>query len=293
MELPVIERFPHWLRWFLVLPAAVAAYAVVQLINAVFAPAPDWVIRWFSSFADPCAFVLVGSLTAPKARFAVSVVLAIVISAAQSLIVIVGTARGMEPGPDLWAAALIGIVGAVAGAAMVRELMQRSKRLRIAFFALDMLPRILTVVLVTMILGFIYRRVVAPPTIAVWNLIVTVVVSIALARVCGDLLIVTAASMVDWEPTSLTSEVSLRVAIGLASPNLTRFWLTRLGLYLALGVVFGLLFIVLDLIASSRTNLLEAFSTGPMSSVVYGYLATGWELAGAVVAVSPRSSRSP
>jgi hypothetical protein len=169
--------------------------------------------------------------------------------------------------------------------------MQRSKRAQvIAFFALDMLPRILVVVLAIMLLGFIYQRVVAPPTIAVWNVIVLAVVAVALARVCGALLIVTAASAVDGGPTSLTSEVSRNVAIALASPKLTRFYLARLGLYLALGAGLGLLFIVLDLFTSSRTNLLEAFITGPMTGVLYGYFATGWELARATVAVSPRGS---
>jgi len=127
MELPVVERFPHWLRWLLVLPVAVAAYAVVQLIN-VFAPGPDWLIRWFGSLANPCAFVLVGSLAAPKARFAVSVVLAILISVAQSLLLVVATIRGMEPGWSLWAAVLIGIVGAGAGATIARELRQDDQR---------------------------------------------------------------------------------------------------------------------------------------------------------------------
>lgn len=155
-----------------------------------------------------------------------------------------------------------------------------------------MLPRILVLVLATIILGFLYRHAIEPPTIIVWDVIVTLVVSVGLARVAGALLIVTAASMVDGGPSSLTSEVSRNLAISLASPKLTRFYMARLALYLGLGVALGVLFVVLDLLVSSRNDLLESFITGPMTGVTYGYLATGWELARAVAAVSPTGSGS-
>ncbi len=163
----------------------------------------------------------------------------------------------------------------------------------ITVFALDMVPRVLVVVVAVVILGNLYRAIVAPPTIGMWDLLVTLVVSVALARVTGALLIVTAASVVDGGPTSLTTQASRDVAIRLASPKLLRFYLARLALYLFLGVVLGLLLVVLDVFGASRPDAFGSFITGPMVGVIYGYLATGWELARATVAVTPARTTTP
>ncbi len=82
----------------------------------------------------------------------------------------------------------------------------------------------------------------------------------------------------------------MSLVVGLASPYLTRSYLARLGVYLALGAGLGLLNVTLELNDSSPGSLLRSFATGLMAGIIYGYLATGWELARRAVAVAPTSS---
>lgn len=73
----------NWLRWILVLPTAVGAYIVVQVLNVIINP---WFLGFgtignlatqlFNSFAGPVAFIITGAKVAPNHRFFTGLVLA-------------------------------------------------------------------------------------------------------------------------------------------------------------------------------------------------------------------------
>jgi hypothetical protein len=159
-------------------------------------------------------------------------------------------------------------------------------RIVLAAFLMDMLPRVLISVIAVLLLGWIFGRLVSPPTTVVWIIIVTGVASIALARVCAALLIVAAVTQLGSDPTNAEA---MAVAITMASPRMTRLYLVRLGVALALGVGIGLLMLLLDSFSSpSHRSPLTSFLTGLMTGVVYIYLSSGWELARMGAAVSAR-----
>ncbi len=66
---------PNWLRWTLVLPAALAGYVVIQLVVGLSSesmPLPqvlrDWYSQAMNSIVAPWAFVMIGARTAPVGR---------------------------------------------------------------------------------------------------------------------------------------------------------------------------------------------------------------------------------
>jgi hypothetical protein len=76
------ERWPEWLRWIVLLPAAFIAALVFGLINNIFNAimpyAPEVVMRAFVSAGQAVAFVLLGAYIAPRWRTVVAVLLAFV-----------------------------------------------------------------------------------------------------------------------------------------------------------------------------------------------------------------------
>jgi hypothetical protein len=85
-ELPKMQRpeltVSYWLRWIAVLPAAVAAYFVVQILYALFNWfLPDLLVQALNSWIGPISFVGAGAYTAPSHRFQVALGLSIVLSA--------------------------------------------------------------------------------------------------------------------------------------------------------------------------------------------------------------------
>ena len=166
--------------------------------------------------------------------------------------------------------------------------MQRSPGARATFFVLDMLPRVLVGTLVVLLLGFLLRRFVGSLSVAAWNLIVTAVFAVALARVCSALLIVTAASLVGQSAKALAAEPEREVAVAMASPHFARFYMARLVLSAVVGLVLGVLLLILHLFGSRTGSRLDAFTSGVVAGVLYGYLSAGWELARAATAETPR-----
>lgn len=66
---------PNWLRWTLVLPAAVAGYVAIQFVvgfSSESLPLPsvlrDWYSQAMNSIVAPWAFVMIGAKTAPVGR---------------------------------------------------------------------------------------------------------------------------------------------------------------------------------------------------------------------------------
>ena len=160
-------------------------------------------------------------------------------------------------------------------------------RIVLAAFVMDMLPRILVTVIATLVLGWIFRWLVSPPTIIVWLIIITVVTSFALARVCAALLIVAGVKLLG--SSDPTNPEAMAVAASMASPRYSRFYLVRLGIALAIGIGLGLLMLLLDFLSSTTHRApLTSFLTGVMTGVLYIYLSSGWELARHAVAASPR-----
>ncbi|MFZ5897872.1 MAG: hypothetical protein ACOYU7_01590 [Bacillota bacterium] len=68
-----------WLRWGLVLPAAAAAYFVIQFLTAPLGGIAgfEWVYKILNSIFCPAALILAGAFTAPRRRFLTGVLLAI------------------------------------------------------------------------------------------------------------------------------------------------------------------------------------------------------------------------
>lgn len=76
------ETWPKWLRWILLFPvaliAALAFSVVNNILNAILPWAPEIVMRAFVAAAQAVAFILLGTVIAPRARMLVAVILALV-----------------------------------------------------------------------------------------------------------------------------------------------------------------------------------------------------------------------
>jgi hypothetical protein len=113
------------LRWIAVLPAAVAAFAVVQLLiilaNSITTNGyADWFLQLANSFAGAYAFVFAGAHTAPKRQYMVGIVLAVLFSAfIIGLMVLRWFIKTSDP---FWWLALAGVISLVALVAAVIQL---------------------------------------------------------------------------------------------------------------------------------------------------------------------------
>ncbi len=161
-------------------------------------------------------------------------------------------------------------------------------RIVLAAFVMDMLPRILVSVITILVLGWIFRWVVSPSTMIVWLIIITLVTSFALARVCAALLIVEGVKILGSDPTD---PEAMAVAASMASPHYSRLYLARLGIALAIGIGLGLLMLLLDSLSSTAHRApFTSFLNGIMTGVLFMFLSSGWELARSAVAASSRRS---
>jgi hypothetical protein len=109
-----------WIQWFLVLPAAFASYAAIQIILLIASMVANTLDLWsqfISSLVSPAAFVWVGSKTAPSNRLNTSICLTILISILMTIIEIVAIDLKGESHPLntllLITSALAGFGGAI------------------------------------------------------------------------------------------------------------------------------------------------------------------------------------
>ena len=80
-----LSRMPEWLRWLLVVPSAVVAFALIQLVIILAGLLsgrwiPDWAYQLINSFASGWAFVAAAALMAPQANVVVAIVHTVIIS---------------------------------------------------------------------------------------------------------------------------------------------------------------------------------------------------------------------
>jgi hypothetical protein len=89
------------LRWIAVMPAAVAAYIVAQIIW-VFTPLPDVLVQIGSSWGCPVAFILAGVYTAPSHKWLVGLLLSILLVGVGGLLIYRSIQMELT-NPPLWA----------------------------------------------------------------------------------------------------------------------------------------------------------------------------------------------
>jgi hypothetical protein len=78
----------EWLRWLAVLPAAIGAYCVAQIVIILGGtigaemegriPMPDWVFQIINSIVPPICFIWAGAKTAPKYCHIVAIFLTVI-----------------------------------------------------------------------------------------------------------------------------------------------------------------------------------------------------------------------
>lgn len=94
-----ISKFniPDWLRWVLVIPAAIGAYFGIQIAVALgnsFSPGPEIFINIFcqivNSVAGPYCLVWAGAKTAPSNRFVVAIILTVIHAIVNGVVVTLG-----------------------------------------------------------------------------------------------------------------------------------------------------------------------------------------------------------
>ena len=113
-----------WLRWVLVLPAAVAGYFTAAFVlGVVFGsisrswdpayadfPNPTWKLVLLRGLLEPAAFICAGVATAPSRRFTVSIVLSVLLG---GFIIFAFLRATQQRGFD-WFCALSNFIGLVA-----------------------------------------------------------------------------------------------------------------------------------------------------------------------------------
>lgn len=110
----------RWVRWALVLPAAVAGAIVAQaavIVITIFVPWPE-VSRIVSSFAMPLAFVALGSRVAPSQRVRVAGILTVIMLVLHGMFWGVSLFSGWYTGSQILehsGAFTAGIVGTILG----------------------------------------------------------------------------------------------------------------------------------------------------------------------------------
>ena len=121
---------PQWLRWILVLPAAIGAYAGIQIVVIVgntFCPGPQVFIQYFCQFvnsvAAPYCFVLAGARTAPRYRLVAAIALVVVLAVLYGSVTTLAVVQGRMGVYDqlhsdpLWWVITSSIIGIVASGA--------------------------------------------------------------------------------------------------------------------------------------------------------------------------------
>jgi hypothetical protein len=85
-----MEKWPVWLRWTLMLPAALVASLVIQIVIAIVSSLshdvsvlswfPDWVIQLINSVAGGFAFVWAAGWMAPRGKTVVAIIFTVLIT---------------------------------------------------------------------------------------------------------------------------------------------------------------------------------------------------------------------
>jgi hypothetical protein len=78
---------PPWLKWILVLPAAIGGFVVVQIfivLGGLFLDTGSYYAQFASALLCPAAFVSAGSTVAPAYRYITSICLTIVVAILQT-----------------------------------------------------------------------------------------------------------------------------------------------------------------------------------------------------------------
>ena len=121
-----------WLRWILVIPAAIGAYAGVQIAIAIMSLIGDFFwetgsARWtqlINSAAGPAAFVWYGSKTAPVHRFITSISLTVLLAIAMSVLATLVFSHGIgTKWENVWlvVCGVIGVVSSIIACYSIHE----------------------------------------------------------------------------------------------------------------------------------------------------------------------------
>ena len=117
-----MKTIPEWVRWILVLPAAIVGYVAVQFFVAIgnsVGPGPEWLTDYWCQFvnsiAGPCCFVWVGVRIAPRYSFIVSVVLTVLFSIVTAVLVTMAIMIGRHSPPVWWliTSTVLGIIATI------------------------------------------------------------------------------------------------------------------------------------------------------------------------------------
>lgn len=94
-------NLPNWLRWVLVVPAAIGAYCGIQIVVAIgnsLTPIPEVFLNIFCQFvnsvAGPYCLVWAGAKTAPSNNFVVAIVLTVIHAILNGVVVTLGIVSG-------------------------------------------------------------------------------------------------------------------------------------------------------------------------------------------------------
>jgi FtsH-binding integral membrane protein len=117
----------YWLRWVGVLPAAVAAYIVIQVMVAIgniITGLPDFYVQLFNSIVASFCFVYAGAKTAPRYSFIVALTLTIIFTILNgSVLTLVFVTHRYYSGSLTWLVicCILGIVSTIAACAYFHE----------------------------------------------------------------------------------------------------------------------------------------------------------------------------
>jgi hypothetical protein len=109
---------PNWLRWFLILPAAICAYLILAIIGSIvykLLPIPAFLVTLYYSVMSPMAFVIAGVITAPSNKFATAISVTVINAMFAAVIVTMAVVRQTGTVPIWWlvVSMLIGIVATI------------------------------------------------------------------------------------------------------------------------------------------------------------------------------------
>src|SRR4051812_38630450 len=96
------------LRWICVLPAAVGAYVLVQIVW-IFMPMPNILVQIGSSWGCPAGFIIAGIAVAPSHKSAVALALSLMLTAGGGFLIYLSI-KGRLSSPPLWALIAAGLV---------------------------------------------------------------------------------------------------------------------------------------------------------------------------------------
>jgi hypothetical protein len=115
------------LRWMGVLPGAILAYFLIQVLNAVlmgfFGDSSDTWIQLVNSFAGPYCFVWLGAMIAPRRKLPVAVILSVIVALFTLSLIPLSVGRESESYPIWWLilTGIVGVFGTIAACVKVKE----------------------------------------------------------------------------------------------------------------------------------------------------------------------------